>query len=508
MKKILIANRGEIAVRILKACREMAIPTVAVFSEADREALHVQLADEAVCIGPPSPMESYLVMDALLDAAARTGADAVHPGYGFLAENAGFAERCAGAGLVFIGPSPGAIRSMGNKVEARKIMEAAGVPVVPGTTGSADAFDRLVEDARGIEPPLFVKAAAGGGGKGMRLVKRREDLASTLEAATREAAAAFGDGTVYIEKYVENPRHIEIQVLADREGNTVHLFERECSIQRRHQKIVEETPSTTLDPDLRARMGAAAVAAARAVGYENAGTVEFLFDDSNRSFFFLEMNTRIQVEHPVTELTTGVDLVKAQIRIARGETLGLNQEDLVQRGHAIECRIYAEEAARGFIPSTGRILRLREPSGPGIRNDTGIYEGYEVTPHYDPILSKLVVWDEDREAAIAKMDAALRDYVILGIRTSILFLRDVLAHPAFRDGETRTDFIERHMKDWTDAGRRPEDGKPPIEVLAAAVLAESLGGSEAGVHGNGGAGNAKRPTPWDTTGRWAIGGGA
>jgi len=440
-------------------------------------------------------MESYLNIDNLIAAAREAGADAVHPGYGFLAENAGFADRCLAEGLIFIGPPSEAIRSMGDKVVSRRIMEEAGVPVVPGTTGSIDELDRGGEEASRIEPPLFVKAAAGGGGKGMRLVTDIAQLKPTLESATREAAAAFGDGTVYVEKCVEQPRHIEFQVLADNHGRVVHLFERECSIQRRHQKLVEETPSTVLTPEIRSRMGEAAVTATRAAGYRGAGTIEFLFD-KDTSFYFLEMNTRIQVEHPVTEFTTGVDLVKWQIRIARGEEIPFEQSDLVQRGHAIECRIYAEDAERGFMPSSGTISFLKEPWGPGVRNDSGIYEGYEVSTFYDPILAKLVVYDENRELARRKMLTALENYVILGIRTSISFLRDLLAHEAFLRGETYTDFIDRHMKEWKDkAGETPPD-----EVVLAAALAEFHRKPSAA-----GQGKVAAVTPWQTEGSWEIG---
>jgi acetyl-CoA carboxylase biotin carboxylase subunit len=494
MKKILIANRGEIAVRIIHACREMEIPACVVYSEADRESLHVHLADEAVCIGPPSPLESYLNVDAVVAAAKETGCDAVHPGYGFLAENASFSERCTAEGLTFIGPSAEAIRSMGDKVKSRKMMKAAGVPVVPGTTGGIDDFDRILEDAAGIPLPLFVKAAAGGGGKGMRLVTDRDTLKATLESATREAASAFGDGTVYVEKCVEQPRHIEFQVLADNAGNTVHLFERECSIQRRHQKLVEETPAGVLTPKIRAKMGKAAVDAARAVDYRGAGTVEFLFDRDG-SFYFLEMNTRIQVEHPVTEFTTGVDLVKWQIRIAGGEDIGFRQEDLRQRGHSIECRIYAEDAENNFMPSSGRITYLKEPWGPGVRNDSGIYPGCEVSTFYDPILAKLVVYDENRELARKKMLTALENYVILGIRTSISYLRDLLSHEAFIEGDTYTDFIPKHMADWKD-----EAEAPPDDVLLAAAIAESFRKPTVAVGGE-----IAAPTPWQTTGSWEVG---
>ena len=497
MNKILIANRGEIAVRIIHACREMEIAAVVVYSEADRESLHVHLADEAVCIGPPSPVESYLNIDAVIAAAKKSGADAVHPGYGFLAENAGFAERCEAEGLIFIGPPPAAIRDMGDKVKSRAMMRDAAVPVVPGTTGSLSEMDRVLEEAAAIELPLFVKAAAGGGGKGMRLVTDRDAPRSTRAAATREAAAAFGDGTVYVEKCLEQPRHIEVQVLADTHGNIVHLFERECSIQRRHQKLVEETPSPVLTPEIRAQMGEAAVNAARAVDYRSAGTVEFLFDRDG-SFYFLEMNTRIQVEHPVTEFTTGVDLVKWQIRIAGGEALDFSQDDLVQRGHAIECRIYAEDAENNFMPSTGRISLLKEPYGPGVRNDSGIYEGYEVTPHYDPILAKLVVYDENREMARKKMLTALENYVVLGIRTSISFLRDLLGHEAFIAGDTYTDFIAKNMDGWTDSA-----DAPPDDVLLAAALAEFHRKPAVSA----GASDQAAVTPWHTVGGWEVGSG-
>jgi len=499
MTKILIANRGEIAVRIIHACREMEIPAVVVYSEADRESLHVHLADEAVCIGPPSPLESYLNIDAVIEAAKSSGATMVHPGYGFLAENAAFAERCVAEGFVFLGPPAEAIRAMGDKVTSRTMMQAAGVPVVPGTQGSIEELDRVAKEAESIEPPLFVKAAAGGGGKGMRLVTEHGQLRAELESATREAAAAFGDGTVYVEKCVEQPRHIEFQVLADNHGNVVHLFERECSIQRRHQKLIEETPSTALSPEIRHKMGEAAVTAALTVGYRSAGTIEFLFDKDG-SFYFLEMNTRIQVEHPVTEFTTGIDLVKWQIRIAQGEELSFQQEDLAQRGHSIECRIYAEDAANNFMPSSGRIHMLKEPYGPGVRNDSGIYEGYEISTYYDPILAKLVVHDENRELARKKMLTALENYVILGTRTSITFLRDLLCHEAFIKGDTYTDFIAKYMDGWKD-----DSGAPPDDVLIAAALAELH--RKPGVAGGAAGTQAGMPTPWQTVGSWQVGTG-
>ena len=498
MKKILVANRGEIAVRVIRAARELGIPAVAVYSEADRKSLHVQLADEAVCIGPPSPLESYLNVDAIVQAARDTGSDAVHPGYGFLAENGAFAERLEKENITFIGPPGSVINSMGSKIESRNIMKRAGVPIVPGALEGSDDVASIVEAAGEIEGQIFLKASGGGGGKGMRLVKDRSNLESLVREAVGEAKSAFGNGTVYVEKYIENPRHIEFQVLADNHGNVVHLFERECSIQRRHQKVVEETPSTALDKKLRKQMGETAVAAAEAAGYCNAGTVEFIFDQ-DQNFYFLEMNTRIQVEHPVTEFTTGVDLVAWQIRIARGEKLGFTQKDLLQRGHAIECRIYAEDSSKNFIPSCGEITLLREPWGPGIRNDSGVYEGWEVSPFYDPILSKLVTYGETREAAIRRMQLALDSYIVHGIETSVDLHKRIMAHPAFVAGETYTNFIDLYKDELLVPAE-----EVPDEVFIAAALAEELqtGGTAAG-NGREAAG----PTPWQTIGRWEIGGG-
>ena len=468
------------------------------YSEADRKGLHVQLADEAVCIGPPSPLESYLNVDAIVQAARDTGSDAVHPGYGFLAENGAFAERLEKEDITFIGPPGSVINSMGSKIESRNIMKKAGVPIVPGALEGSDDVASIVEAAGEIEGQIFLKASAGGGGKGMRLVKDRSNLESLVREAVGEAKSAFGNGTVYVEKYIENPRHIEFQVLADNHGNVVHLFERECSIQRRHQKVVEETPSTALDKKLRKQMGETAVAAAEAAGYRNAGTVEFIFDQ-DRNFYFLEMNTRIQVEHPVTEFTTGVDLVAWQIRIARGEKLGFAPKDLLQRGHAIECRIYAEDGSKNFIPSCGKITLLREPWGPGIRNDSGVYEGWEVSPFYDPILSKLVTYGETREAAIRRMQLALDSYIVHGIETSIDLHKRILAQPAFVAGETYTNFIDLYKDELLVPAE-----EVPDEVFIAAALAEELqtGGTAAG-NGREAAG----PTPWQTIGRWEIGGG-
>ena len=467
--KILIANRGEIAVRIIRACKELNIKTVAVYSAADAKAMHARMADEAILIGPPPPRESYLKIEAIVAAAKRSGAEAVHPGYGFLSERAEFAEAVQAAGLVFIGPRPEAIRQMGIKTGARTIMAAAGVPVVPGYQGKGDsriALTEWAEAAAQIGYPVLVKAAAGGGGKGMRMVRSSAELGEAVAAATREAAQAFGDGSVFLEKYIENPRHIEFQILADSFGNTVHLFERECSIQRRHQKIIEETPSPFLenigDPTgspLRERMGAAAVVAAKAVGYVNAGTVEFIVEESG-AFYFLEMNTRLQVEHPITEMVTGLDLVKAQIRIAAGERLWFGQGDVQQRGHALECRVYAEDPANNFFPSIGTITKAVEPTRPGVRVDSGVATGDEVSIHYDPMLAKVIAYAETRADAIQKMDLALADYRLRGLTTNLVFLRAVITHPAFGRGATTTHFIEHYMAGWQEAGggsQEPEE---------------------------------------------------
>jgi len=458
--KILIANRGEIAVRIIRACRELGIKTVAVYSEADARALHVRLADEAVLIGPPTPRESYLNIDAILEAARQTSAEAIHPGYGFLSERAEFAAAVVRAGLVFIGPPSVAISRMGSKTGARSLMQAAGVPVVPGYQGEDAKFE---EAAKRIGYPILIKAVSGGGGKGMRIVRSSGELADSIAAAEREAANAFGDGSVFLEKYIEGPRHIEFQVLADAYGTTVHLFERECSIQRRHQKIIEETPSPFLEKSdigsaIRAEMGEAAVAAAQTVNYVNAGTVEFIVDPSG-AFYFLEMNTRLQVEHPITEMVTGLDLVKAQIRIAAGDRLWFGQGDVRQRGHAIEARVYAEDPANQFFPSVGTLTLATEPVRPGVRVDAGVTAGDEVTIHYDPMIAKVIAYAETRAEAIRKLDTALTDYKIAGITTNISFLRAILAQPAFQQGETTTHFIEAHLADW----QPPDEPEPTAE---------------------------------------------
>jgi acetyl-CoA carboxylase biotin carboxylase subunit len=448
VKKILIANRGEIAVRVIRACRDMGISTVAVYSDCDRPAMHVRMADEAQPVGPSAPRESYLRIDAIVDAARRSGADAVHPGYGFLAENEDFAAACRDAGLVFIGPTPEAIALMGSKTAARQAAIGAGVPVVPGTEqpldeGVSEAEVRQIAERIGY--PLMLKAVAGGGGKGMRMVASPAELASALRAARSEAGSAFGDSAVYLERCILKPRHIEVQLLGDGHGTIVPFVERECSIQRRHQKVVEESPSTVMTEQLRRAMTSAAAAVARAVDYTNAGTIEFLVDEA-RNFYFLEMNTRLQVEHPITEMVTGVDLVAWQIRIARGERLTLDPDAVLRpRGHAIECRIYAEDPENNFLPSPGRIHGLRVPQGPGIRDDSGAYEGGEVPIFYDPMISKLVAWGESRPDALARMRRALGEYEVRGIKTTIPFFKWILEDADFIRGDFDTSFIDRKL---------------------------------------------------------------
>jgi acetyl-CoA carboxylase biotin carboxylase subunit len=441
-RKVLVANRGEIAARVLRACRELGIRGAAIVSEADREALHARLADEAHVCGPAPAQQSYLAMERIVEIAAQIGADAIHPGYGFLAENGAFADLCAARGIRFVGPRGDVIRAMGSKLGSRRIMAAAGVPVVPGSDGPVGAADAL-DAARALGFPVMVKASAGGGGRGMRIVHDEAKLAQALERGRGEAERAFGDGTLYLEKALEGPRHVEVQVLADGRGGVVHCFERECSIQRRHQKLVEEAPAR-IDAGMRERLGAAAVAAARAAGYEGAGTVEFLLDAKER-FYFLEMNTRIQVEHPITELVTGVDLVKAQLQIAAGEPLPFAQSDLALSGHAIEVRIYAEDPDRKFLPSPGRISRWRPPGGFGVRLDAGVEAGDEVTTWYDPLLAKLSAWGRDRPEAIARLRAALDEFELEGVKSTLGFHRKVVRHPVFLDGAYDTGFIDRHM---------------------------------------------------------------
>ncbi|HLV01296.1 MAG TPA: acetyl-CoA carboxylase biotin carboxylase subunit, partial [Acidobacteriota bacterium] len=421
----MIANRGEIAVRVIRTCRDMGLKTVAVFSEADRESLHVRLADEAYCIGPAPSLESYLNVERVIDAAIRSGADAIHPGYGFLAENAAFARACSEAQITFVGPPPDIIEMMGSKLASRKAAQHAGVPIVPGSTIPAKPDKSALQEAERLGYPLLVKASAGGGGKGMRVVGSAPDLSAALEAAQNEAQSSFGDATVYLEGFISRPRHIEIQILVGADGEAIHLGERECSIQRRYQKLVEESPSPAVDASLRARMAEAALELCRAVGYRNAGTIEFLVDEGG-NFYFLEMNTRLQVEHPVTELVTGIDIVREQILIASGAKTSVRQSDVQTNGHALECRIYAEDPYQGFLPSPGTISTLFEPSGPGVRNDSGVYQGATIPVHYDPLISKLCAWGSSRTEAIARMRRALREYQIGGVRTSIPFFDQLL----------------------------------------------------------------------------------
>ncbi len=468
--KVLVANRGEIAVRIIRALRELGIPSVAVYSEADRGALHVRMADEAVFIGPPAALESYLRIDRILEAARSRGAAAIHPGYGFLSENADFAQACQDEGIVFIGPSAESIRKMGSKTSARKLAMEAGVPVVPGTESALRNPAEARRVAAGIGYPVLLKAAAGGGGKGMRRVDAEPALEAALRDASSEAGRAFSNDEIYIEKWLVEPRHIEIQILGDRHGNLIHLGERECSIQRRHQKVIEECPSPLVatHPDLRRRMGEAAIRAARAAGYYNAGTVEFLVD-RNGEFYFLEMNTRLQVEHPVTEMVTGTDLVHLQLAIAAGRPLELRQDDISWRGAAIECRIYAEDPDNQFFPSPGRILSIYRPAGPGIRLDSGVYPGWTVPLDYDPLLAKMAVWAHSREAAIHRMLSALEEYYVAGIKTNISFFRQILLDDAFQRGELDTGFIDEFL-----ARRRGPRSAPAEELLAVAALVAAV----------------------------------
>lgn len=493
-KKILIANRGEIARRVLFTCREMGIGTVAIYSEVDKSAIHVLEADEAICLGPAEPAQSYLNIDKIVAAAKTSNAEAIHPGYGFLAENALFAKRCEAEGIRFIGPPSTVIRDLGDKIIARNIMLKGGVPVIPGMTHVASDFKTMAASAEEIGYPVLIKAAAGGGGKGIRIVRAETELENACLEASREAKSAFGDGTIYLEKFFDKAKHIEFQILADTHGNVIHLLERECSVQRRHQKIIEESPSPAVDTELRAAMGKAAVAAAKASGYVNAGTVEFLLD-TNQRFYFLEVNTRLQVEHPVTEMITGIDLVRQQILIAAGEPLSLSQSDIKGRGHAIECRVYAEDPENNFYPSPGKIVLMREPSGPGVRNDCGVYTGFEVPVDYDPIISKLITYADTRDQNIQRMIQALKQYVLLGIKTPIPFLIDVLQSEAFRKGEVFTDFIQTHFPAWQPAGKQED-------LARIAYLVDELNASRRQKASTSLA--AEVPSPFFTLGNWRL----
>jgi 3-methylcrotonyl-CoA carboxylase alpha subunit len=492
-RKLLVANRGEIAVRICRTCRELGIPTVAVYSEADRGARHVREADEAVAIGPAEALRSYLSIDAILRAARERGADAIHPGYGFLSQNGDFALAVARAGLVFVGPPGEVHRLMGDKQAARRRMAQAGVPVLPGYDGDEQDDRRLGAEAERIGWPVLLKPARGGGGKGMRVVRRPAELEAALAASRREARAAFGSETLLVERFVERSRHVEVQVLGDAHGSVLHLGERECSIQRRHQKVVEETPSPALTPALRRELCEAGTAAARAVSYLGAGTVEFLLAPDGR-FYFLEMNTRLQVEHPVTEAVTGLDLVRLQLEVAAGRPLPLAQAEVASRGHAIECRLYAEDPDNDDLPSPGRVLRLSEPAGPGIRVDSGLLAGSEVTVHYDPLLAKIVAWGRDRAEATARMQQALRHTVVLGVVTNLARLRAILEHPAFAAGELHTGFIEEHLQEL-----RASAGPPALAVAALAAALRLSRNARAG---------SRAADPWSSLGPWRLGGGA
>jgi len=474
IRKILIANRGEIAIRIMRTCREMGIETVAVYSEADRTSLHVRYAHEAYYIGKSPSPESYLNMDKIIGVALQCGADAIHPGYGFLSENALFSQKCSEAGIVFIGPSPEVIRTMGDKICAREAMMKAGIPVVPGTMTAIQDEEEAMRMIHQIGFPVMLKASAGGGGKGMRLVHREEDALPSLRSARSEAKAAFGDDSIYIEKYITSPHHIEFQILMDNHGQAVHLFERECSIQRRHQKMVEETPSPLMTPALREEMGRVAVNAAKAVNYSGAGTIEFLVDNQ-LNYYFLEMNTRLQVEHPITEGVTGIDLVKMQILVARGEHLPLVQENLYQRGHAIECRINAEDPDNNFMPGAGKISRIAEPMGLGIRTDSYVYEGYEIPIYYDSMISKLIVWGNTREEAIKRMKRALYEYKITGVKTSIKYLERIMVCPDFVEGNYDTHFIEKNRERLVDTGECTHCCEDMVVIAAYIDYREKLG---------------------------------
>lgn len=494
IKKILVANRSEIACRIIKACKELGIRSVAVYSEVDKNALHTLLADEAVYIGESQPLKSYLNMEAIIEAAKKTNCDAIHPGYGFLSEQAEFNRMVRDAGLIFIGSNPESMSLLGSKVQSRKTMLESGVPIIPGMKSATKDINEFKKYAAELGYPVLVKASDGGGGKGMRIVRSESALEDSVNSAIRESISAFKSDAIYLEKYIDSPRHIEFQVAADNYGNAVYLFERECSIQRRHQKIIEETPSVALNPELRRKMGETAIKAIKAAGYSNLGTVEFLLD-KNGNFYFLEVNARIQVEHPITELTTGVDLVKLQILIASGEKLPFTQDELQQKGHAIECRIYAEDAENNFLPSSGKILFLREPTGLGIRFDSGIYQGCEVPVFYDPIMAKLIVWGSNREEARRRMINALKNTVILGTKTSIGFMIKVIEHPEWISGNTFTNFIEIHF-----GSKHSPD--PELTKFALAAADYTFKNKPKAIKAS--SSRQTIPSPWETLGRWEI----
>ncbi|MGQ9665452.1 MAG: acetyl-CoA carboxylase biotin carboxylase subunit [bacterium] len=492
-RKILIANRGEIAIRVARACKEMGITVIGIYSTIDKGSLHLNFCDEAVCIGEPPPLQSYLNIPNIIKAAKETGAEAIHPGYGFLAENPAFARACEDNGIIFIGPSSQALTLVGDKVASRITARKIDAPIIPGMEMAGKDIDAFKNAANSVGYPVIVKAALGGGGKGMRIVRDEKELKEGIEAGQSEAKSAFGDESVYLEKYIEKPRHIEFQVLRDRYGNVVHLFERECSIQRRHQKIIEETPSPALTPQLREEMGEVAKRIIEAAGYINAGTVEFLLD-KEKNFYFLEVNARVQVEHPITEMVTGFDIVKRQIMIAAGERLDIKQEDVYQRGHAIEARIYAEDPDNNFLPSPGKILFLQEPQGPGIRVDSGIYSGWNVPPHYDPILSKLIVWAESRPSAISKLSLALNNYVILGIKSNIGFLKKIIETPQFINGDLHTHFIDEYIKELI-----PKKDLIDIALVASALfLMNSKKTMETAVA------QSSISNPWLEIGKWEL----
>lgn len=499
-KKILIANRGEIAVRVIRACRELGVLSVAVYSDVDRASLHVRKADEAYHIGKANAIESYLNIEKIVDTATRCGAEAIHPGYGFLSENAKFAQACADAGIKFIGPSPASIDLMGSKTRARREMQRAGIPLVPGTSAGVESYEQAQQTARQIGYPVMLKAAAGGGGKGMRLVHSPEELKPALESAQSETGGAFGDSEVYLEKAIINPRHIEMQILADEHGNVVYLGERECSLQRRHQKVLEEAPSPIVGAEMRKKMGDVAVRVATAAAYSNAGTIEFLVDE-NKNFYFLEMNTRLQVEHPVTELITGLDLVHLQIRIASREKLPFQQEEIRIRGHAIECRIYAEDPDNNFFPSPGKITLLLSPSGPGIRRDSGMYEGWTVPLEYDPLLAKLIGYGTDRQQAVGRLLRALNEYFVGGIKTNISLFRRILSDPDFQAGKLDTGFLDRLLARETPVSA---DGNSEIAAIAAgifAVLDSAPNSSQVSTGTLSPSSNGMAPSTWKKAGR-------